>query len=70
VEGETFDPATGQRLSSVLLNSGRSDSFGYAPAVEYNWSPNAGVLVGARIVAAGYHTSASFTPAVAINLVR
>jgi hypothetical protein len=70
VEGHMVDPTTGQNLSSILLNSGQSDSFGYAPAVEYNWTPNVGVLVGVRVVTAGYHTSASVTPAVAVNFVH
>jgi hypothetical protein len=41
-----------------------------APAVEYNFSPQVGVIVGARIVPAGRNTTASVTPAVAVNWVR
>jgi Putative MetA-pathway of phenol degradation len=40
-----------------------------APAIEYNWSGRAGVIVGARIVPRGRNTSATFAPVAAINLV-
>lgn len=49
--------------------SGASKRFGLAPAIEYNWSPRAGVIVGARWVAAGHNVDATFTPVAAINLV-
>ncbi|MES2256782.1 MAG: transporter [Pseudomonadota bacterium] len=54
---------------SVVLNSGTSDSLGFAPAVEFSWTPNIGVLAGVRIIPKGHHTPASVTPAVAINYV-
>jgi hypothetical protein len=47
-----------------------SESLILAPAVEYSWTPNIGVIVGARIVPAGRNTTASVTPAIAINYVR
>lgn len=40
-----------------------------APAVEYNFNSQVGVIVGARIVPAGRNTTASVTPAVAVNYV-
>jgi hypothetical protein len=40
-----------------------------APAVEYNFTSQVGVIVGARIVPAGRNTTASVTPAVAVNYV-
>jgi hypothetical protein len=40
-----------------------------APAVEYNFTPKVGVIVGARIVPAGRNVTASVTPAVAVNWV-
>jgi Putative MetA-pathway of phenol degradation len=49
--------------------SGSSYSLAFAPAVEYNWSARAGVLLGVRIIQIGRNTSASVTPAVAVNLV-
>jgi hypothetical protein len=41
---------------------------GLAPAIEYNWSGNVGVIVGARSFVAGRNTNATLTPMVAINL--
>lgn len=41
-----------------------------APAVEYNFNSQVGVIVGARIVPAGRNTTASVTPAIAVNYVR
>ena len=41
-----------------------------APAVEYNFNAQVGVIVGARIVPAGRNTTASVTPAIAVNWVR
>lgn len=65
---DMLDPLGGSR--SVAFNSGASDAFALAPAVEFSWSPTVGVLLGARIIAAGRNTSASITPAVAINIVH
>jgi hypothetical protein len=52
------------------LDSGASDAFYVAPAIEYSWQPNLGVLLGVRLVAAGRNTANSVTPAVAINYVH
>lgn len=49
--------------------SGGSHALILAPAVEYNWTPNMGVIVGARIIPAGRNITASVTPAVAFNYV-
>src|SRR6185312_7371080 len=54
----------------VAFDSGSSDGMGFAPAVEYNLSPNLGFLVGVRLLGAGHNTPASVTPALAINWVR
>jgi hypothetical protein len=54
----------------LRLNSGRSEAYGYAPAVEYSWTPNLGVLLGARIVTGGHNSHHSVTPAIAINYVH
>ena len=54
---------------SINLNSGSSDGLGFAPAVEYSWTPNIGVLAGVRIIPKGHNTPASVTPAIAINYV-
>jgi hypothetical protein len=53
----------------VLFNTGSSDTFGFAPAIEYSWGPQIGVLLGTRIIPASHNTTASVTPAVAINYV-
>ncbi len=53
----------------LSADSGSSYSLGFAPAIEYNWSARAGVLLGVRIIGIGRNTSASVTPAIAINLV-
>ena len=53
----------------LQTDSGSSYSFGFAPAIEYNWSARAGVLLGVRIISIGRNTSTSVTPAIAINLV-
>lgn len=54
----------------IQLDSGSSDAFGLAPAIEYNWKRNLGVLVGARVIAAGRNATATITPAIAINFVH
>lgn len=54
---------------AVAYHLGSSDGFGLAPAVEYSWAPNWGMLLGARILMAGRNTPFSVTPAIAINYV-
>jgi hypothetical protein len=63
VPGE--DAATG----SFVSDSGASYSVTFAPAIEYNWSSRFGALLGLRIIEIGVNTSASLTPAVAVNMV-
>lgn len=58
-----------QNGQSIVLNSGTSDSLGFAPAIEFSWTPNIGVLAGVRIIPKGHNTPASVTPAIAINYV-
>ncbi|QNQ09956.1 transporter [Sphingomonas alpina] len=53
----------------VRYRSGASDGFAIAPAIEYSWKPNLGVLLGTRFVPKGHNVTASITPAVAINYV-
>jgi hypothetical protein len=65
---DRLDPGGGQNPTSVRLDSGVSAAFGFAPAIEYNWTPNLGVLLGTRVVAGGRTTPASVTPAVAFNI--
>jgi hypothetical protein len=65
-----LDPNSVQNPPSIRLDSGSSEAFGFAPAIEYSWKPNLGVLVGARVIAIGHHTATTITPAVAINFVH
>ncbi len=58
-----------QGAMAILLNSGASDGWGFAPAVEYSWTPNLGVLLGVRVITQGHNTPVSVTPAVGINYV-
>src|SRR5262245_34003997 len=53
----------------IEFDLGSSDALGVAPAIEYSWKPNLGVLLGVRVIAAGRNTAATVTPAVAINIV-
>jgi opacity protein-like surface antigen len=51
----------------VRRTSPRSWNVGFAPAVEYNWSDRAGVILGVWIVPKGHNTRSSVTPAIAIQ---
>jgi hypothetical protein len=53
--------------SSVRQVSPRSWNIGFAPAIEYNWSPRAGAIFGVWIVPRGHNTQSSVTPAIAIQ---
>jgi len=67
-------PVHGYSISNssapFLLNSGSSQAFGLAPAVEYNLNSKLGFLLGTRLFPAGRNTAVSITPAIAINYVR
>jgi hypothetical protein len=52
---------------AVRRTSPRSWNVGFAPAVEYNWSDRAGVIVGVWIVPNGHNTQSSVTPAIAVQ---
>jgi len=54
----------------VAFNTGPNDSFALAPAVEYSWKPNLGLLLGTRVIVAGHNTAATISPAIAINFVH
>src|SRR5207244_8039221 len=54
----------------IEQDSGSSDAFGLAPAVEYSWRRNIGVIMGVRVIPVGRNAAATITPAVAINYVR
>lgn len=59
--------AGGEALSA---SSGPSHAFIVAPAVEYNFNANVGVIVGARVVAGGRNVTTSVAPVIAVNYVR
>ena len=59
----------GDRNQGERLDLGSSDGFGLAPALEYSWSPNWGLLLGTRILFGGHNRSFSATPAIALNVV-
>lgn len=54
----------------VESSTGPSDVFGLAPAVEYNWKSNWGVLLGVRVIPGASTRATTLTPAVAINFVH
>jgi hypothetical protein len=54
----------------ILLNSGSSQVFGLAPAIEYNFNSRVGVILGMRLFPAGKNTTDSITPAIAVNIVH
>ncbi len=56
--------------SPLQRNSGANDVFGLAPAIEYNWQRNIGVLLGVRLIPVARNASATITPALAINFVH
>src|SRR5947209_18521849 len=51
----------------VRTRSPASRDVGFAPAVEYNWSPSAGALLGVWIIPKGRNSTASVTPAIAVS---
>jgi hypothetical protein len=56
-------------VQNVAIHSGTSEAYGVAPAIEYNWSPRIGVLLGTRIIFGGHNTVGTVTPAIAVNYV-
>jgi hypothetical protein len=67
---DTLDPSGLQNPSSIQMNSGSNGEVIFAPAIEYNWKSNLGVLLGTRIIEVGHNITPSITPAVAINFVH
>jgi hypothetical protein len=53
--------------ASVRTMSLASRDIGFAPAVEYNWSPSTGALLGLWIIPKGHNVPASVTPAIALS---
>jgi hypothetical protein len=65
-----LDPNSAQNPSSIQTDTGSSDGIGFAPAIEYSWNSNLGVIFGTRVIPAGHNTAASITPVVALNFVH
>lgn len=67
-------PVNGFDLSDptqpLRLNSRSSDTFGLAPALEYNFTNKLGVLLGMRVIPLGRNTAFTLSPAVAVNFVH
>jgi hypothetical protein len=59
-----------QNPPSIQINSGSSEALAFAPAIEYSWKPNLGVLLGTRVIPDSHNTHGTITPAVAINFVH
>lgn len=66
--GVGIDPASGNS-QPVHEDFGSAWRFGVAPAIEYNWTSRVGLIVGVRWFGAGRNTSATVTPAAALNMV-
>ena len=67
---EILGLSSAQNRPTVQLDSGSSGAVGFAPAIEYSWKPNLGVLLGARVMPPSHNTHATITPVVAINFVH
>ena len=53
---------------SVCSNSDPTDNVAVAPAVEFSWAANLGVLVGVRYIPNGTNTKSSVTPVIALSV--
>jgi hypothetical protein len=62
-------PGTDAGMVDIHAQSGTSQSFALAPAIEYNWTGNIGVIVGAKVVTSGRNTAAVVIPVAAVNMV-
>lgn len=63
------DVIAGLPAVPVRDHIGSTNAFGYAPAIEYSFTSQLGVLLGARFTVGGHNVSRSVTPAVAVNYV-
>ena len=69
VRGLTVADSTGA-TAPARFDAPASDAFAIAPAVEYSWTPNLGVLLAMRVIPQSHHTTRSITPVIAINIAR
>ncbi len=66
-EGRTKVAGRDGAAALVQTTSPPSRDIGFAPAIEYNWSPSAGALFGVWVIPKGHNTPSSVTPAIAIS---
>ena len=57
-------------MAPVRVESAVSHTLAVAPALEFSWRNNIGVLFGVRVIAAGRNTPFTITPAIAVNFVH
>jgi hypothetical protein len=57
----------GGRVQDYLSRSGTGRELILAPALEYNWSGRAGIIIGVRVVAAGRNETGLVTPVAAFS---
>jgi hypothetical protein len=63
-------PGSGRNPEIVSMNTGTSEAFVFAPAIEYNFRANLGIILGTRVIPASHNTNSTITPVVAINFVH
>ena len=66
----TYPSSRGGSLTAMSSDSGVGQSLYLAPALEYNWSSTLGIILGARVFAAGRNETALVTPVLAIDYVH
>ena len=69
VNGSAPADSDGAPAIPIHRSFGAEEAFGFAPAIEYSWNANLGMLFGTRVIT-GPHTTTTITPAVAINYVH
>jgi hypothetical protein len=69
VNGVVIDGGLNPMPTPLRFESGTSEAWFLAPAVEYNFSPSFGIIMGARLIR-GRNTTDSVTPVVAFNYVH
>ncbi len=57
-----------QNGNKMWVDSGSRWAYGFAPAVEYNFSSTVGVIFGARVMVPGHNSSLTVAPVMAINI--
>jgi hypothetical protein len=66
----SYGPGSSSGSGPTTVNSGWSEAWGLAPAIEYSWKPSLGVLIGVRLIPGGRNTSDTISPAIALNIVH